>query len=120
MKIIINRINGTTMTTASWIRDFVMNHSDYKHDSIITPIIFNELMEKFIEFTETGECSCHLLASIYSGEIPDNQNETEEILKVRMRGQSFHDEIPCDKCIKISKLIELKREEFESSEMIEL
>lgn len=120
MRIIINRINGTTMTTASWIRDFVVNHSDYKHDSVVTPTIFNNLMDKLIEFTETGECCSHLLASEYCGDILQNQMPTEEILKVRMRGQSFHDEIPCDKCRTISELIESKRDEFESFEVIEL
>ncbi|KAI8055820.1 glutamate-cysteine ligase-domain-containing protein [Syncephalis plumigaleata] len=38
------RANGTLMTTAAWIRKFVQNHPDYKHDSVVSQQINYDLV----------------------------------------------------------------------------
>lgn len=37
--------SGKLLTPASWIRQFVMNHSDYKHDSVVTDTIAYDLVK---------------------------------------------------------------------------
>jgi glutamate--cysteine ligase catalytic subunit len=35
---------GALMTTATWIRQFVQNHPDYKHDSVVSQQINYDLV----------------------------------------------------------------------------
>eukprot|EP00051_Salpingoeca_urceolata_P006555 m.86546 g.86546 ORF g.86546 m.86546 type:complete len:719 (-) comp14880_c0_seq3:128-2284(-) len=44
MKLIISRASGETKTAAKWMRDFVVNHPDYKHDSIVSDKIAYDLV----------------------------------------------------------------------------
>lgn len=45
------------MTTATWIREFVQNHPDYRHDSVISDTIAYDLMIACKEIGE-GERPC--------------------------------------------------------------
>jgi glutamate--cysteine ligase catalytic subunit len=48
VNLIRERANGTRKTNAAWIREFVMNHPGYKHDSVITPEMNYDLCEKIL------------------------------------------------------------------------
>jgi glutamate--cysteine ligase catalytic subunit len=45
------------MTPATWIRQFVQSHPDYKHDSVVSPSIAYDLMIACKEIGE-GERPC--------------------------------------------------------------
>lgn len=42
--IFYRRISGELLTPATWIRQFVQAHPDYKQDSVISPSIAADLM----------------------------------------------------------------------------
>ena len=44
-------ISGKLKTTARWMRDFVDNHPDYKHDSVVTEKINYDLLWKFTQIS---------------------------------------------------------------------
>ncbi|KAG0264191.1 hypothetical protein DFQ27_001375 [Actinomortierella ambigua] len=54
LEFIKKRANGTLMTAASWIRKFVREHPDYKHDSVVSEKINYDLI-KTIEKINKGE-----------------------------------------------------------------
>ncbi|KAI9281284.1 glutamate-cysteine ligase-domain-containing protein [Umbelopsis sp. AD052] len=54
LDLIKRRANGTLMTGATWMRQFVQNHPDYKHDSVVSQEINYDLM-KTIEKISNGE-----------------------------------------------------------------
>ncbi|KAG0034427.1 hypothetical protein BGZ81_004677 [Podila clonocystis] len=56
LELIKKRANGTLMTAASWMRQFVQNHPDYKQDSVVSEKI-NYDMVKMIEKINNGEVS---------------------------------------------------------------
>jgi glutamate--cysteine ligase catalytic subunit len=45
------------MSTATWIRKFVMEHRDYQHDSVVSDVIAYDLMVACREIGE-GERVC--------------------------------------------------------------
>lgn len=44
LQLIEQRANGTQMTPAAWMRKFIMNHPEYKQDSVVTDRINYDLM----------------------------------------------------------------------------
>ena len=50
LQFIQQRVSGELLTTAEWMRNFVMSHPDYLQDSVVTQRIAFDLMER-----------CHLL-----------------------------------------------------------
>ncbi|ORZ18401.1 glutamate-cysteine ligase-domain-containing protein, partial [Lobosporangium transversale] len=54
LELIKKRANGTLMTAASWIRQFVQNHPDYKKDSVVSEKINFDLI-KTLEKINKGE-----------------------------------------------------------------
>ncbi|KAG0067174.1 hypothetical protein BGZ92_005175, partial [Podila epicladia] len=54
LELIKKRANGTLMTAASWMRQFVQNHPEYKQDSVVSEKI-NYDMVKMIEKINNGE-----------------------------------------------------------------
>lgn len=51
---------GRVKTTARWIRDFVREHADYKHDSVITEQINYDLIKLCADISEGKVISHHL------------------------------------------------------------
>jgi len=51
------RGTGETLTTASWIRKYVMEHPEYQHDSVVSPSIAYDLVMKCKRIGE-GEEEC--------------------------------------------------------------
>jgi glutamate--cysteine ligase catalytic subunit len=54
LELIKKRANGTLMTAATWTRQFVQNHPDYKKDSVVSETINYDLV-KTIEKINKGE-----------------------------------------------------------------
>ena len=50
LSFIQKRAKGEIMTTASWMRSFVQNHSDYKHNSYVSDEIIYDLLKKVNSF----------------------------------------------------------------------
>lgn len=47
LALISGRATGHITTEATFVRKFVMNHPDYKHDSIISDKICSDLIDKY-------------------------------------------------------------------------
>lgn len=65
LELIKKRANGTLMTAASWMRQFVQNHPDYKQDSVVSEKINYDLV-KMIEKINNGEVSAPELLGHFS------------------------------------------------------
>lgn len=52
LDIISKRASGELWTAAKWIRQFVTEHPDYKHDSVVPPTVNFELTETLKKLTE--------------------------------------------------------------------
>ncbi|XP_023025106.2 glutamate--cysteine ligase isoform X3 [Leptinotarsa decemlineata] len=57
LKLIEGKASGKILTTASWMRKFVLEHSDYRKDSKVTEKINYDLLRAMVAI-ETGERSC--------------------------------------------------------------
>lgn len=57
LKLIQKRASGELMTTAGWIRKFVSEHPDYKHDSVINDSVNYDLLRTLSKI-QTDEISC--------------------------------------------------------------
>ena len=71
------------MTTARWIREFVMKHPEYKQDSVVSETINFDLNEAFQRIT-SGERDCPELLISYdtksAGDIPHAKEMQESFL----------------------------------------
>ena len=54
LKLIEGKANGTLMTTASWMRKFVMSHPNYRHDSVVSNQIAYDLMSSLNKISNFG------------------------------------------------------------------
>ncbi|GAB5592020.1 glutamate--cysteine ligase [Umbelopsis nana] len=66
LDLIKRRANGSLMTGATWIRQFVQNHPAYKHDSVISQEMNYDLM-KTIEKISNGELEVPELLGEHQG-----------------------------------------------------
>ncbi|XP_074656167.1 glutamate--cysteine ligase catalytic subunit-like isoform X2 [Tubulanus polymorphus] len=57
LKLISQRASGELMTTAGWIRDFIGNHPEYKHDSTVSDRVQYDLLTCCAKVTE-GRLVC--------------------------------------------------------------
>lgn len=57
------------MTTASWIRKFVLSHTDYKHDSVVSDKITYDLMRHMHDVSE-GIVPCPELIGKFTSKTP--------------------------------------------------
>lgn len=57
LKLIQRRASGDLQTTASWIRQFVRSHPDYRYDSVVSERINYDLLTQ-IHGIQTGEIPC--------------------------------------------------------------
>ncbi|BGP17257.1 glutamate--cysteine ligase [Rhodosporidiobolus nylandii] len=56
LDLVSRRADGSLITTASWIRNFVRSHPSYQHDSVVSPEINYDLI-RTIDAIERGELS---------------------------------------------------------------
>ncbi|KAI9189296.1 glutamate--cysteine ligase [Blastocladiella emersonii ATCC 22665] len=52
---IADRAAGRVATTANWMRDYLMRHPEYKHDSRVTPAMAYDLLRECQKVTERDE-----------------------------------------------------------------
>lgn len=79
LKFIQKRASGEIFTTASFIRKFVMEHPDYKHDSVVSDTINYDLLKTLKEIQE-GKRSCPDLLG-YSTMISKTKEDIPDALK---------------------------------------
>lgn len=58
---LLERAKGEIQTGAKFIRDFVLNHPEYQHDSIVTNKIAFDLMSSIINMNNSAEERAKLL-----------------------------------------------------------
>lgn len=63
LNLISKRASGEYMTFAQWVRDFVRQHPEYKHDSVVTDSMAYDLLVR-CDKIEKGEVKCHQLFGI--------------------------------------------------------
>ncbi|XP_046839051.1 glutamate--cysteine ligase catalytic subunit-like [Xenia sp. Carnegie-2017] len=54
LKFMSKKASGEYLTTAQWMRGFVMNHADYKQDSVVTESIAYDLVKLCHEISNKG------------------------------------------------------------------
>ncbi|XP_067641863.1 glutamate--cysteine ligase [Eurosta solidaginis] len=52
LRFIEKRASGELVTTATWIREQVLNHPDYKHDSVVSDVINYDLLKRIKDIQE--------------------------------------------------------------------
>ena len=55
LEFICARASGELVTTATWMRNFVTSHSDYKFDSVVSDKIAYDLLQKCVQISEGAE-----------------------------------------------------------------
>ena len=66
MSFLLDRSKGKIKTGARFIREFVLNHQEYKQDSIVTNKIAFDLMSTIINLNNSPE---ELLTKVYGNKI---------------------------------------------------
>ncbi|KAF8322226.1 glutamate-cysteine ligase catalytic subunit [Clavulina sp. PMI_390] len=66
------RADGTLQTTATWIRNFIRSHPDYKHDSVVSDEINFDLMGALEEIERGTLKAPELLPDYYLGSRTDD------------------------------------------------
>uniref|UniRef100_F1KXP2 Glutamate--cysteine ligase n=1 Tax=Ascaris suum TaxID=6253 RepID=F1KXP2_ASCSU len=83
LNFIQKRASGEIMTLACWMREFVANHADYKHDSFVSDLIVYDML-KTMDSISKGEVECPKLLGQYRSKtdsrIPTAVRRAEEIL----------------------------------------
>ena len=64
------------MTTARWMREFVVTHPDYQQDSVVSDLICYDLMSTCNKIAN-GELNCPNLI----GKIGDHVSKTNDVLE---------------------------------------
>jgi len=100
MDLLMARSCGDLPTIASWMRDFVTNHSDYKHDSIVSEKIAADLVHH-CENVSNGIVQDEKLLGknfIHPFEQSGKSRPVKPLLMMgkKLRGASFHEEIQSD------------------------
>lgn len=104
MDLLIARSRGELPTTATWMREFVQKHPDYKGDSVVSEKIASDLVH-YCDKLSNGEIQDEALMGsnkIFHISTEDasrvnlQSKPTPQMLKNRLRGASFHEEIQGD------------------------
>jgi glutamate--cysteine ligase catalytic subunit len=80
MKLISQRASGQLQTMATWMRDFITKHPDYKQDSVVSESINYDLIKTCLKIVnhEEVELAKPLLGDLYSDSVNDNNNNTNK------------------------------------------
>ena len=104
------RASGKLLTTASWMRNFVLNHPLYNHDSVVTDEIAYDLLIKCKDLV-SGKTVAPELFGEFTQEIQKNNRMYADSSKdggkdVLLRGSSFRREVQTGwQCNLIKQLI---------------
>jgi len=66
LNLISGRANGSLKTTATWIREFVRSHPDYKQDSVVSQSITYDLCKTVIQIEKGLLKDESFLGDLYS------------------------------------------------------
>lgn len=77
LRLIADRASGKLLTTAQWIRNFVLNHPNYNHDSVVNDIINYDLLVIANKIQKGEESVAELLGEKTNTE---TNNKTQEII----------------------------------------
>uniref|UniRef100_A0A0K8TTX2 Glutamate--cysteine ligase n=1 Tax=Tabanus bromius TaxID=304241 RepID=A0A0K8TTX2_TABBR len=72
LRLIQRRASGELLTTASWIRNEILNHQDYKQDSVVSEQINYDLLKKAREIQEGFRACPELLGQGNNSKTKDN------------------------------------------------
>jgi glutamate--cysteine ligase catalytic subunit len=80
MKLISQRASGQLQTMATWMRDFITKHPDYKQDSVVSESINYDLIKTCLKIVnhEEVELAKPLLGDLYSDSVNNNNNNTNK------------------------------------------
>ena len=104
------RASGKLLTTASWMRNFVLKHPLYKHDSVVTDEIAYDLLIQCKDVV-SGKTVAPELFGEFTQQIQKNNKMYADTSKdsgkgVQLRGSSFRREVQTDwQCNLIKQLI---------------
>ena len=68
LSFLLERAKGEVKTGAKFIRDFVLNHPAYKHDSIINDKIAYDLMSSVVNMSKCPDERTKLLSKKWSNQ----------------------------------------------------
>ncbi|KAF8813858.1 glutamate-cysteine ligase catalytic subunit [Phlegmacium glaucopus] len=67
LELVRRRSNGTLLTPATWMRNFVQSHPDYKKDSVVSKVINYDLLLAVDEIERGVRSAADLLPEYYKG-----------------------------------------------------
>ncbi len=97
--LVVARCKGELPTPAQWMRSFVMNHPDYKKDSVITDTIAHDLVLEINAIASGTKQDPSLLGKHYIVPLDKSEDIDREYLNrernmgMRLRGASFQEEL---------------------------
>jgi len=97
------RSSGRLLTCAAWMREFILKHPSYRHDSKVTPEACYDLIQRCIELSE-GRCGepallgdfwpeHHIDGELTSHDFSKLRNQIHEEDSPQLRGESFREEL---------------------------
>eukprot|EP00943_MAST-04B_sp_MAST-4B-sp1_P001249 g1249.t1 len=99
------RASGKLLTTASWMRQFVLKHPAYKHDSVVTDEIAYDLLVACDDIVK-GKLQVPELYGRFSEKISHQKSDATGKSDVLLRGSSFRQEVKTGwQCNLINQLI---------------
>lgn len=101
LEFIHKRAAGELKTGAQWMREFVMNHPAYKHDSVVTEEIAYDLCNRLVKIS-TGEVKEPSLL----GDVVIDNNEEEDLTPC------------CDRTILIGKVFKTPEKRFSFFDLV--
>jgi len=74
LELVRRRSNGTLLTPATWIRNFVQSHPDYQKDSVVSQVINYDLLLAVDEIERGVRSAADLLPEYYKGGDKDSES----------------------------------------------
>ena len=82
--------SGELPTAATWMRQFVLSHPDYKHDSVVSEIINYDLISKIRDISE-GRSPCNELTGRLTSRADSLRPSLPRRISVRSDGKDGND-----------------------------
>mmetsp|Transcript_34783 Transcript_34783/g.68217 ORF Transcript_34783/g.68217 Transcript_34783/m.68217 type:complete len:664 (+) Transcript_34783:60-2051(+) len=92
------RASGKLMTTAAWMRKQVLEHPDYKGDSVVSEAICYDLMKRCIEVSNGTALAPELLGAFVNAEEPARERRDSSLVDKDGTGYSIYNNDNCDHC----------------------
>lgn len=79
------KARGELLTTASWIRKFVLNHEAYRHDSVVNDLVCYDLVKAIHDITSGKRQERELLGNFYQGREDCSEVSAEMLQEMRTK-----------------------------------